>query len=118
LGIGYWVLGEWESGEMVIEVKMGEPLWKAVGERRVALEVEDGATVADALARLRAAYPQFGAALDAGGTRMGIPFNFFVNRRLVKERELAQRKLKAGDTLHILAPIVGGSGRNNGSILA
>lgn len=95
---------------MVIEVKMGDPLWKAVGERRIALEVEDGATVADALAHLRAAYPEFGAALDAGGTRMGIPFNFFVNRKLVKERELAQRKLKGGDTLHILAPIVGGKG--------
>jgi sulfur carrier protein ThiS len=88
---------------------MGEPLWRAVGERRIALEVEEGATVADALAHLRAAYPQFGAALDAGGTQMGIPFNFFVNRKLVKERELVQRKLKAGDTLHILAPIVGGS---------
>jgi molybdopterin converting factor small subunit len=94
---------------MVIEVKMGEPLWKAVGERRIALEVEDGATVADVLAHLRATYPQFGAALEAGGTRMGVPFNFFVNHRLVKERELDQRRLKAGDTLHILAPIVGGA---------
>jgi molybdopterin converting factor small subunit len=94
---------------MVIEVKMGELLWKAVGQRQITLEVDDGATVADVLAHLRATYPQFGAALDAGGTRMGIPFNFFVNRKLVKERELAQRKLKAGDTLHILAPIVGGA---------
>lgn len=93
---------------MIIQVKMGDPLWKVVGERQIALEVEDGATVGDALEHLRAVYPGFGVALEAGGTRVGIPFNFFVNRKLVKDAELAQRKLKAGDTLHILAPIVGG----------
>jgi sulfur carrier protein ThiS len=93
---------------MVVEVKLGDPLWKVVGQQRIALQVEDGATVADVLAYLRASYPHFGAALEAGGTRLGVPFNFFVNRKLVKDRELDQHKLKTGDTLHILAPIVGG----------
>jgi molybdopterin converting factor small subunit len=93
---------------MIVEVKMGDPLWKAVGERKIVLELDDGTTVADALAHLRATYPDFGRALDAGGTRLGVPFNFFVNRKLVKDKDLANRKLKAGDTLHILAPIVGG----------
>jgi molybdopterin converting factor small subunit len=46
--------------------------------------------------------------LEAGGARLGVPFNFFVNRRLVKDRDLAQHRLKTGDTLYILAPIVGG----------
>ena len=94
---------------MVIELNMADPLWKAVGDKRIELELFDGATVADALAYLRSTYPGFGAALDAGGgVQLGVPFNLFVNRKLVKDRDLAQHKLKAGDRMHILAPIVGG----------
>ncbi len=93
---------------MVIEVKMGDPLWQAVGQRQIELELTDGTTVADALVHMRVTYPDFGVALEAGGTRLGVPFSFFVNRKLVKDRNLDQHKLKAGDTLHILAPIVGG----------
>jgi sulfur carrier protein ThiS len=96
---------------MEIVVKMGDPLWKTVGQREIALELGGGATVADVLAHLRAVYPGFGATLEAGGTRLGVQFNFFVNRKLVKDEDLDQRKLKAGDTLHILAPIVGGQAR-------
>ncbi len=93
---------------MVIELKMGDPLWKVVGQQQIKLELVDGATVADALAYLCRTYPEFEAALDAGGTQVGVPFNFFVNRKLVKDRDLSQHRLKAGDRLHILAPIVGG----------
>ena len=93
---------------MHIDVKMGDPLWKAVGQRQVSLELADGTTVAQALAQLARTYPDFGASLDAGGTRLGVPFNFFVNRKLVKDGDLAQRRLKQGDKLYILAPIVGG----------
>jgi sulfur carrier protein ThiS len=96
---------------MVIEVKMGDPLFRTVGEQQIRLELGDAATVADALAKLRDTYPGFGAALEAGGTQVGIPFNFFVNRKWVKDRDLAQHKLKPGDRLYILAPIVGGSGK-------
>jgi molybdopterin converting factor small subunit len=95
---------------MDIEVSMGDPLWKSVGRRRINLELSDGASVADALAELRNNYPEFEAALEAGATRLGIPFSFFVNRRLVKDRDLGQHELKEGDTLYILAPIVGGQG--------
>lgn len=98
---------------MQIEVKMGDPLWKAVGQRQISLELADGASVANALAHLRAAYPDFGSALEAGGTRLGVPFHFFVNRKLVRDRDLDQHKLKAGDTLYILAPIVGGGPERN-----
>jgi molybdopterin converting factor small subunit len=94
---------------MVIELRMGDPLWKAVGRKHLNLELTDAATVADALAYLRSTYPDFGAALDAGGgTQLGVPFNFFVNRKLVKDRDLARHRLRAGDRLYILAPIVGG----------
>ena len=96
---------------MEVEVKMGDPLWKTVGQREIRVELTDGATVADVLAHLTAAYPGFGAALEAGGTRLGVPFNFFVNRKLVKDGDLDRHQLRAGDRLHILAPIVGGQRR-------
>lgn len=94
---------------MVVQIKMGDPLWKVVGQREIELELANGATVADALARLQTAYPGFGSALETGGIRLGVPFNFFVNRKLVKDRDLGRHQLKVGDTLHILAPIVGGA---------
>jgi sulfur carrier protein ThiS len=94
---------------MVIEVKMGDPLWRIMGEQRIKMELVDGSTVAEALAYLRTTYPDLGAALEAGGTQLGVPFNYFVNRKLVKDRDLAQHMLKTGDTLYILAPIVGGA---------
>ena len=90
---------------------MGDPLFRVVGARRINLELDDAATVADALAQLRDTYPGFGASLEAGGTQLGVPFNFFVNRKWIKDRDLAHHKLKSGDRLHILAPIVGGCGR-------
>jgi molybdopterin converting factor small subunit len=93
---------------MDIQVSLGDPLWKSVGQRQIGLELSGDASVADALAVLRSSYPEFGAALEAGATRVGIPFNCFVNRRLVKDGDLGQHKLKEGDTLYILAPIVGG----------
>ena len=96
---------------MVIEVKLGDPLFRTVGEQQISLELDDVATVADALAQLRDTYPGFGEALEAGGTQIGVPFNFFVNRKWVKDRDLAQHMLNPGDRLYILAPIVGGSGR-------
>jgi molybdopterin converting factor small subunit len=93
---------------MVIDVKIVDPLWRSVGEPQASLELADGATVADALDRLRSIYPGFGAALEAGGTQLGVPFNFFVNRKLVNNRDLSRHELKGGDKLYILAPIVGG----------
>lgn len=96
---------------MVIEVKLGDPLFRTVGAQRISLELDDAATVADALAQLRATYPGFEGVLEAGSTRLGVPFNFFVNRKWVKDRDLPRHKLKSGDRLYILAPIVGGCGR-------
>ena len=96
---------------MRIVVKMGDPLWRAVGQRQIELELADGVSLADALASMQTTFPDFGMALEAGGTRLGVPFNFFVNRKLVKADDLAQHRLKEGDRLHILAPIVGGQRR-------
>jgi sulfur carrier protein ThiS len=93
---------------MKIKINMGHPLGEAVGESQITLGLPASATVADALAQLRTAYPGFGEALAGEGSRQYLPFLFFVNRRWVKEEDLAGRTLKEGDTLHILTPTVGG----------
>ena len=93
---------------MKVEVKLGNPLWRAVGQPLIPIDLADGATVADALEHLGVTYPGFREALVAGGSRLGIPFNFFVNRKLVKEEDLERRRLKEGDRLYILTPVVGG----------
>ena len=93
---------------MKIKIKMGDSLREAVGESQIRFDLPDGATAAEALVQLRTVYPGFGEALAGGGSRQHIPFHFFVNRKLVKDEDLAGRTLKEGDTLHILTPAVGG----------
>ncbi len=91
-----------------IKIRLGDPLGEAVGESQIRFDLPDGATAAEALAHLRRAYPGFGEALAGEGSQQHIPFHFFVNRRWVKEEDLAGCTLKEGDTLHILTPTVGG----------
>jgi len=93
---------------MKIKIRMGDPLGEAVGESQIRLDLPDGATAAEALAHLCRAYSGFGEALAGGGSWQDIQFHFFVNRKLVKDEDLAGRTLKEGDTLHILTPAVGG----------
>jgi len=93
---------------MKIKIGLGDPLGEAVGESQIRLDLPDGATAAEALAHLCRAYSGFGEALAGGSGWQGIPFHFFVNRKLVKDEDLAGRTLKEGDTLHILTPAVGG----------
>ena len=93
---------------MKIKISMGDPLGEAVGESQIRFDLPDGATAAEALAHLRRAYPGSGEALAGGGRWQDIPFHFFVNRKVVKDGDLAGRTLKEGDTLHILTPTVGG----------
>ena len=93
---------------MKIKIRMGNPLGEAVGESQISFDLPDGTTAAEALAHLCRAYPGFGEALAGGGSRQYLPFHFFVNRKLVKDGDLAGRILKEGNTLHILTPTVGG----------
>ncbi len=93
---------------MKIKIEMGDPLGEAVGESQIRFDLPDGATAAETLAQLRTVYPGFGEALAGGGRWQDMPFHFFVNRKLVKDGDLAGCTLKEGDTLHILTPTVGG----------
>ena len=94
---------------MRITVKIGDLLWRFAGLRQVELQLADGASLADALTELATQFPVLAAELRPGGvTRGGLPYHFFVNRRLVGEAEDRSRRLKDGDSVHILSPTAGG----------
>ena len=95
---------------MQIMVRLGEPLWRAAGAMRLYLDFGEGeVTVADVLARLAATYPAFETAFrgDAFGRLM--PYQVFVNARLVPAGGEALRPVVDGDKVYLFLPAIGGS---------
>ncbi len=87
---------------MQIMVRLGEPLWRAAGAMRLYLDFDEGdVTVADVLARLAATYPPFETAFrgDAFGRLM--PYQVFVNARLVPAGGEALRPVVDGDKVYL-----------------
>ncbi len=97
---------------MQIMVRLGEPLWRATGAMRLYLDFpEGGATVADVLARLAASYPSFDSAFRGDALGRPMPYQVFVNARLVPTGEEAQRTLVDGDKVYFFLPAIGGGER-------
>ncbi len=95
---------------MQIMVRLGEPLWRAAGAMRLYLDFDESdVTVADVLARLAASYPPFETAFrgDAFGRLM--PYQVFVNARLVPPGGEALRPVVDGDKVYLFLPAIGGS---------
>ena len=88
-------------GHMRVDVKLGEPLWRATGARRLGLDWPAGTpvTVADVLARLAVEHPAFAAA------RAAAPYRLFADARPVGGDSAP---LADGQTLFILLPAIGG----------
>jgi molybdopterin converting factor small subunit len=94
---------------MRIIVRIGDLFWRVAGKRQIELTMGDGATAADVIAQLATVSPALAAELLPGGvTRGGLPYHIFVNRRRVAEADLAARRLKDGDSVHIISPTAGG----------
>jgi DNA-3-methyladenine glycosylase len=95
---------------MEFQVRMGDPLWRAVGQRRLTIAWADESppTIADVLAHLSVTYSDFEAALADAGLRQAYPYRYFVDSRLVAVADLASRTLRAGETLYIFLPAAGG----------
>jgi len=94
---------------MQIMVRLGEPLWRSAGAMRLYLDFGEGeVTVADVLARLAATYPAFETAFrgDAFGRLM--PYQVFVNARLVPPGGEALRPVVDGDKVYLFLPAIGG----------
>ncbi len=95
---------------MQIMVRLGEPLWRSAGAMRLYLDFGEGkVTVADVLTRLAATYPAFETAFrgDAFGRLM--PYQVFVNARLVPLGDEALRLVVDGDKVYLFLPAIGGS---------
>ncbi len=94
---------------MRITVRVGETLWQTVGQGEIELELDEPATLTDALTQLFVRFPKLAEELRPGGkTRSGLPYHLFVNRRLVPNEMVSTHHLRNGDRLHILSPAAGG----------
>jgi molybdopterin converting factor small subunit len=91
-----------------ITVWLGEPLRRAVGQVRIELDLSAPATLADLLARLYAAFPDFSARYEGLDLGHEHPYRLFINHRQVEENVFGRRELKDGDLVHIVIPVVGG----------
>jgi len=94
---------------MEITVRFGEPLRKTVGARRIALQLPENATAADLIARLAQTYPGFNAAFRGDDLGRDHPYILFVSGKPVTRPNYAQTRLRHGDVVHIVMPVVGGS---------
>ena len=97
---------------MDIQIKLGEPLWRAVGQRRLQIAWPDDdnpPTVNDLLIYLQDAYSGFDVALTtAAGISHANPYQFFLDSRIVAAHALGTRRMRAGETLYIFLPAAGG----------
>ncbi len=84
---------------MNVSLRLGEPFWRAVGEREVELSLPDGATVSDALRALGERCPAI--LPDLGGEITPAVF-------LEESEALPDLPLKPGDRLYIVWPVSGG----------
>lgn len=91
---------------MRVTVKVGEPLRSAVGSRKVALELPDGATVADLLSSLAYRYPGFRH--EFYEREIDLPYALFLNDDQIKLAEVEKTPVSDGDTLFIFLPVAGG----------
>lgn len=94
---------------MQIRVRLGDPLWRDIGMRRLTLDLGAGpATVAGALGALGERYPAAGVHPRNGAVRDGMPLHIFVNQRKVRWDDVAAAELHDGDELALFQIIVGG----------
>ena len=85
---------------MNVIVHLGEPFWRAAGQREVEVSLAPGACVADALTALINRYPAL--ASDLSG-REAHPAVFMGDEQAAPESPLAE-----GARLHIVWPVSGG----------
>jgi molybdopterin converting factor small subunit len=83
---------------MWIEVRLAEPFWRAVGERRLAVELAAGTRVADMLRQLGEYYPDLNRELAEA------PPLIFIG----DDEGDAETVLTDGAQVHLVWPIAGG----------
>lgn len=89
---------------MIVFVRLGEPFWRVVGERNLAVELPDGASVADLLAWLKRRYPALVGEMEEA------PPQLMVDDDAVAGDDHARMAvpLVDGASIYLLWPIAGG----------
>lgn len=97
---------------MKVTVRLGEPVWRAIGQRRVEIEAPGAAcTLAELLERLVSAHPKLTGELCGDGNGAGsldYHFTFFLHDRLVKPADMAGQQVGDGEEVMIVLPMAGG----------
>lgn len=99
---------------MKVTVRLGEPIWRAVGQRKVEIEAPGAdLTLPGLVERLETAYPRLGEELrgDAGTTVVGVvdyQLTFFLQDRLVRPADVAHERVPDGAEVMIMLPMAGG----------
>jgi molybdopterin converting factor small subunit len=91
-----------------ITIKFGEPLRRAIGQRRISLTMPEDATANDLLRLLSQRYPDFESAFRGDDSGQTIPYIFFLNNRPVTAPNYTATYLQDGDVVRLVAPVVGG----------
>ena len=84
---------------MNVIVHLGEPFWRAAGQREIALALGEGATVSDALHAVGRRHPALAGDLGGEVTPM-----VFVN----DEEARTDRRLTEGAKIYVVWPVSGG----------
>lgn len=91
---------------MLITLKLGEPIWKLVGEKSTKLELEGVETLGDVFAEMNRRYPNFVAQARSG--EFDLPYTLFVNDTMVPWEKLDRTPVKSGDKIFIFMAVSGG----------
>ena len=91
---------------MEVTLKMGEPLSTLVGGPSARVALDGAHTVADAFGEMERLHPGFAAELKRG--EYDLPYNIFVNDRLVRWEKAAQTEVKDGDKIYLFLAVSGG----------
>ncbi|MBI5876645.1 MAG: MoaD/ThiS family protein [Chloroflexi bacterium] len=92
---------------MSVTFKIGEPLATLVGENSVTVPLGGATTVAGMLGEADRIYPGFYDEVKRG--EHDLPYNIFVNDRLVHWEKVAEAPVKDGDKIFLFLAVSGGA---------
>ena len=98
---------------MKVTVKLGEPVWRAVGQRKVEIEAPGAdLSLPELVERLESAYPklreEWGSEANGASDTLDYHFTFFLQDRMVKPTEMATERVGDGEEVMIVLPMAGG----------
>ncbi len=98
---------------MKVMVRLGEPVWRAVGQRRVEIEAPGAdLSLPELVERLEAAYPRLREEWGSNGggktDDVDYHFTFFLKDRMVKPADMANERVVDGDEVMVVLPMAGG----------